>query len=77
MKHQELDFMLDSLLDTKEEFEIKEYPKYRYGKKIVDDNGDYMIVYYHQEIEKVVYTFKGVEDIYFTLYMPKQNTKVT
>ncbi|WP_079526270.1 hypothetical protein [Halobacillus hunanensis] len=45
--------------------ELSHLPK---GKKIADPSGDYMIVYYHPNHRKLVYTFKGMEDTYFLLH---------
>ncbi|TKD72081.1 hypothetical protein [Pseudalkalibacillus hwajinpoensis] len=47
---------------------LQDYPVYQAGKRIIDRSGDYLIVYFHPLLEKVVYTFKGIEDHYFIAY---------
>ncbi|MBF0707988.1 MULTISPECIES: hypothetical protein [Bacillaceae] len=44
---------------------MQDYPVYHWGKRVIDRSGDYLIVYFHPLLEKVVYTFKGVEDCFF------------
>lgn len=44
---------------------ITEHPKFDHGKCVEDQDGDYIIVYFHPKHRSVVYTFKGNEDIYF------------
>ncbi|WP_270181452.1 hypothetical protein [Alkalihalobacillus sp. CinArs1] len=48
--------------------QINEYPLYNCGKRMKDQSGDYLIVYFHPEQEEVVYTFKDNEDVYFSGY---------
>ncbi|WP_347551067.1 hypothetical protein ABFG93_04705 [Pseudalkalibacillus hwajinpoensis] len=43
----------------------QDYPRFQAGKRVIDRSGDYLIVYFHPFLEKVVYTFKGIEDFYF------------
>lgn len=44
---------------------MQDYPVYQSGKRVIDRSGDYLIVYFHPLLEKVVYTFKGIEDCFF------------
>lgn len=43
----------------------QDYPVYHSGKRVIDRSGDYLIVYFHPLLERVVYTFKGIENYYF------------
>ncbi|MFK3959757.1 hypothetical protein [Guptibacillus hwajinpoensis] len=47
---------------------MQDYPVYHWGKRVIDRSGDYLIVYFHPLLEKVVYTFKGVEDCFFVAH---------
>ena len=47
---------------------MQDYPVYHSGKRVIDRSGDYLIVYFHPLLEKVVYTFKGIEDCFFVAH---------
>ncbi|MFD2924935.1 hypothetical protein [Halobacillus naozhouensis] len=57
------------------EVSITECPHFHKGKKMVDQTGDYLIVYFHSDHGKFVYTFKGMEDTYFFLIDPDPNNR--
>ncbi|MFC3039203.1 hypothetical protein ACFOGI_02940 [Virgibacillus xinjiangensis] len=62
--------------DDSSDVQVRDYPYRSYGKKIIDQQGDYMIIYYHEELSHFVYTFKGTEDIFFSLHLIKGNTTI-
>ncbi|MFG6115742.1 hypothetical protein ACGTN9_11165 [Halobacillus sp. MO56] len=66
-------FLESILMSDYENVQVHDYPYLAYGKKIVDQQGDYMIIYFHEELNRFVYTFKGTEDIFFSLQLKRTN----
>ncbi|MFG6150605.1 hypothetical protein [Halobacillus sp. B23F22_1] len=65
-------FLESILMGDYENVQVQDYPYLAYGKKIVDQQGDYMIIYFHEEFNRFVYTFKGTEDIFFFLQLKEK-----
>ncbi|WP_143469687.1 hypothetical protein [Lentibacillus sediminis] len=49
----------------KEEIINQPYPIFPYGRKIVDHTGDFMVFFYDERTNQVIYFFKEAEDYWF------------
>ncbi|MFD2923131.1 hypothetical protein [Halobacillus naozhouensis] len=54
-------------LVTMDDITIEDYPHLPYGKKVIDQQDDYMIIYWDKKTKHVKYTFKGMDNYFFIL----------
>lgn len=49
-----------------EDVAIHSYSECPFGKKVVDQSGDYIVFFYHAQKDQVMYFFKGLEKYWFS-----------
>ncbi|MFC7062643.1 hypothetical protein [Halobacillus seohaensis] len=63
-QNRHIQYVLSQLM-TMDEITIEDHPHLPYGKKVVDQHGDYVIVCWDKKKKHVTYTFKGMESHFF------------
>ncbi|MEN1968517.1 hypothetical protein WMZ97_10635 [Lentibacillus sp. N15] len=56
---------MDRLLMNNNNLTLRKYPAFPYGQQLIDDEGDYIVFFYHIDRDKVMYFFKGAKDYWF------------